>query len=235
MKNVSRMSKRNCSYKLVSRIFLSNEVSLFGVADLQGIAKLIGDDGLSFSRAISFAVPMNPEIMASIKQGPNRAYADEYEKVNKKINFISSTLVSHIKESGYSARAVPASERTDPIHILGDFPHKTAATRAGLGWIGRNCQLVTREHGPWLRLGTVFTNLPIKYGEPVIKSHCGSCKVCVQACPADAIVGNAWRPGVSRNTLLDVFRCDKWKKENYHQFHKGHICGICAAVCPFGK
>jgi epoxyqueuosine reductase QueG len=129
---------------------------------------------------------------------------------------------------------LPASIRTDKKDIKGVFPHKTAATRSGLGWIGKHCQLITREFGPWVRLGTVFTNMKLDCGPPIEKEFCGICTVCVDACPAGALKGSAWKPGIPREEIIDVFACDRWKKENYMQFHKGHNCGICSSVCPYG-
>jgi epoxyqueuosine reductase QueG len=218
-------------------------VDLFGLADLGGLVSVKDDSGEEFHNAISFAVPMNPGVMSGIKEGPNRYYAEEYARVNGLINAISSSLAGRLKSLGYQAKDLPASDRTDPVNLKGDFPHKTAATRAGLGWIGRNCQLITKQFGPWIRLGTVFVNVPGNLediesdglcSEAVTKSFCGDCHECVEACPADALVGNSWHPGVLREELLDAKRCDTWKKEHYYQFHKGHNCGICAAVCPFG-
>jgi epoxyqueuosine reductase QueG len=58
---------------------------------------------------------------------------------------------------------------------------------------------------------------------------------CVKACPAKALVGNSWFPGLAREEILDVQACDKWKKKHYPQFHNGHNCGICSAVCPYGS
>ena len=127
-----------------------------------------------------------------------------------------------------------ASDRTDPVNIRGDFPHKTAATRAGLGWIGRNCQLVTRPFGPWIRLATVFTDLRLTPSTPFDRDFCGKCQRCVEACPAAALKGGSWYPGMPREEILDAPACDAWKKENYFQFHEGHNCGICSAVCPAG-
>lgn len=172
--------------------------------------------------------------MKSIQQGPNQPYADEYTRVNIRINELSAMLAAEIENQGFRALSLAASERSDPINIKGDFPHKTAATRAGLGWIGRHCQLITREFGSWIRLGTVFTDMILPCGPPSIRSFCGRCTRCVQACPADALKGSAWTPGLAREEILDVRACDRWKKENYFQYHKGHNCGICSAVCPYG-
>ncbi len=227
---------RLVNMKTLISVFLSAQgIELFGFADLRGICNLASGEGRTFPRAVSFAVPMDAKIMAEIKKGPNQRYAEEYAGVNKKIDSLSRALVKRITEMGYCAKALPASARTDAAKMRGDFPHKTAATRAGLGWIGRNCQLVTKKHGPWIRLGTVFIELPVECAKPVNKSSCGGCRRCVEACPAGALVGNLWKPGTPRERLLDVGRCDQWKKEHYPQFHRGQNCGICAAVCPFGK
>ena len=129
---------------------------------------------------------------------------------------------------------ITASKRTDMVNIKGDFPHKTAATRAGLGWIGRHCQLVTRKFGLWIRLGTVFTDMTIPCGQPVERDSCGRCTRCVDACPAGALTGNAWYPGLPREDILDTRACDSWKIEHYFKYLKGHTCGICSAVCPHG-
>jgi epoxyqueuosine reductase QueG len=177
---------------------------------------------------------MNPRIMFSVQNGPNQAYAVEYARVNELINELSQALAAEIRSRGFRAKPLAASDRTDKVNIKGDFPLKTAATRAGLGWVGRNCQLVTRPFGPWVRLGTVFTDLELVCGPPIERSFCGGCTHCVKACPAGALQGGAWRPGTARKELLDARACDQWKKTHYWQYHQGHNCGICASVCPWG-
>jgi epoxyqueuosine reductase len=208
--------------------------ALWGAADLRAFDTPRDETGQKFPRAISWAVPMDPRTMAGIQKGPNRAYADEYTRVNQQITDVSAELAGAIKNQGFRSRSLAASHRTDTIHIRGDFPHKTAATRAGIGWIGRHCQLITRPFGPWVRLGTVFTDMAVSCGPPVEKNFCGNCHRCVDACPAAALTGRSWLPGVPRESLLDVRGCDDWKKQHYFQYHQGHNCGICAAVCPYG-
>jgi len=209
-------------------------IDLWGTADLRDFDTPQDESGRGFSVAVAWVLAMNPQIMASIKNGPNRAYADEYAHVNARINQSADALADEIRSRGFRAQALAASIRSDPVNIKGDFPHKTAATRAGLGWVGRNCQLVTRPYGPWVRLGTVFTDLKLPCGPPVEKSLCGKCTACVDACPAGALQGRAWHPGIPRKQILDVQACDQWKKKHYFQYHEGHNCGICSAVCPHG-
>lgn len=212
----------------------ANHITVWGAADLREFTTPTDASGDRYPRAVSFAIPMNPDIMVSIQDGPNQAYADEYARVNERINTLSADLAAEINRRESQALPLAASVRSDPVNIKGDFPHKTAATRAGLGWVGRHCQLITRPFGSWLRLGTVFTELDLPCGPPVEKDFCGRCTRCVEACPAGALKGNAWYPGLPREEILDVEKCDQWKKTHYYQFHKGHNCGICSAVCPYG-
>lgn len=212
----------------------AQSISLWGVADLREFPTPLDNSGQPYPSAISMALAMDPQIMATIQKGPNQAYADEYTRVNRRINKLSVNLAIEIIKRGDKALSLEASERTDTINIKGDFPHKTAATRAGIGWIGRHCQLITRPYGSWVRLGTVFTDMALPCGVPTNRSYCGRCAECVDACPANALIGNAWYPGLPREKILDVRACDRWKKEHYFQYHNGHNCGICSAVCPYG-
>jgi epoxyqueuosine reductase QueG len=208
-------------------------IEVWGVADLITFDTPEDSSGRKFPDAISFAVPMTAAIMAGIQSGPNREYADEYARVNDLINKVAGRLAAEIRGQGFQALDLAASVRSDPVNIKGDFPHKTAATRAGLGWIGRHCQLITRKFGSWVRLGTVFTDMALTGSSPVERGYCGTCTKCVEACPAGALQGGAWVAGMPREEILDVNACDRWKKENYYRFHKGHNCGICSAVCPY--
>jgi epoxyqueuosine reductase QueG len=209
-------------------------VTLWGVADLRGFSTPRDETGLPFPYAVSWAAPKSRAVMLAVQAGPNQAYADEYERVNHRIDVLSGALAAELQTRGFRSQPLAASKRTDTVHIQGDFPHKTAATRAGLGWVGRHCQLITRPFGPWIRLGTVFTDAELSCGPPIERSFCGRCTRCVDACPARALKGNAWSPTTPRESILDVQACDRWKKEHYFQYHQGHNCGICAAVCPYG-
>jgi epoxyqueuosine reductase len=130
-----------------------HEIALWGAADLRGFFTPTDETGERFPFALSWAIPMNPQIMASIQNGPTQAYAEEYARVNSHINELSLALAAEIKARGFRSKPLAPSERTDTVNIKGEFPHKTAATRAGLGWVGRHCQLITRLFGSWIRYG----------------------------------------------------------------------------------
>jgi epoxyqueuosine reductase QueG len=185
-------------------------------------------------QAVSILVQLDKDVAHAVAHGPNAVYYDEYKGKNALLDSVAGQVAARIRHAGRKALAVEASKRTDPVNIKGDFPHKLAAVKAGLGWIGKSSLFLTRTHGPWLRLATVLTDLPLAREAPIWKNQCGTCRKCQEACPAGAIQGNAWFPGLPREELVDVRRCDAWKIEHYAEF-KGQVCGICMAVCPYGQ
>ena len=112
--------------------------------------------------AITIGLPLSPPIVNNIVAGPNQAYYDEYLSLNDRLDLITEQLKIEIEESGYQAYAIPSSKRTDFVNISGEFSHKAAAVRGGLGWIGKSSLLITRQYGPRVRLSTLFTDAPLQ-------------------------------------------------------------------------
>ena len=218
--------------KEITRIMASHGCTLFGFADLKGLTP--GKLAI-YHRGISFVFQMEPWVMDQLAEGPTDAYSVLYKQVNLRIDALAEELVRALNLAGYQAWALPSSTRSDRVNIRGDFQHKTAATRAGLGWVGKNCQLLTKSWGPWVRLGTVLSDAPFEPARPVEKNLCGKCTQCIEACPASALKGGAWKPGVERHVILDARACDAYKKTHFYKFHGGHNCGICTQACPVGQ
>ena len=215
----------------VTKVLGELEVTFHGFAY---VGDIVSPKFKSLPFAITIGLSLSTTVVDNIIAGPNQAYYDEYISVNSKLDVITEHLKSEIERKGYRAYAIPSSKLTDFVNIKGEFPHKVAAVRGGLGWIGKSSLLVTKKYGPRVRLATVLTDLPFQTSEFLEKNYCRKCKKCADACPAGAILGNLWEQGVSREQLIDVKKCDLWITNNYSQF-SGLICGICIAVCPHGS
>ncbi len=118
----------------------------------------------------------------------------------------------------------------------GPVQDKFWAQQAGLGWIAKNGNVITRRYGSWVFLGEIITNLPLVADQPHT-AHCGSCTRCMMACPTEAIRA----PGV-----VDANRCIAYHTienratvlpeaiaTNLQNWVAG--CDICQDVCPWNQ
>lgn len=118
----------------------------------------------------------------------------------------------------------------------GPVMEKAWAEQAGLGWIGKHSNLVSSDHGSWLLLGEILTTLELETDEPAT-DLCGSCTLCIQACPTQAItepyVVDATRC-LSYLTIEHRGEADTIPTDLQRQFGN-HIfgCDDCLDVCPF--
>ncbi len=88
-----------------------------------------------------------------------------------------------------------------------------------------------------VRLSSILTDAPLTAEEPVDRSGCGSCTVCRDACPAGAIHGITWEPGLARNTLFDYQKC-RTAAQSRSLLGFGQsvdLCGKCIEVCPYTR
>lgn len=208
------------------------DIAISGYCDLSGIPNLPFPE---LTTGISLGINLNPEIVQSLKDGPGEDYVREYKQVNMRLFRVSEKISEFLKEKGYNTKIIPPTEKlNDPDNLLAAFPHKTAATSAGLGWIGKNDLLVTKKFGTAVRITTVFTDAPLKTATPTTKSYCGICEKCKIACPANAIRGAKWTLGMSREEFVDVRKCFDHSRNRGCETEAGHaICGICVGVCPW--
>ncbi len=205
--------------------------NLVGFADL---SECIPAKISSLKNAVSIAVRLSDPIIDEVIHGPTKEYAYHHHVVNALLNEIALKTSNLIQSSGYKAFPVPASQTTDKKMLRAIIPHKTAATRANLGWIGTNSLLVTPEFGPRVRLVTVLTDYPFEPNSPVEESRCNGCNECVDICPLKAIKGKNWRAGTERDDFLDAELCNQIIEESRRIFD-APICGRCMSQCPIGS
>jgi epoxyqueuosine reductase len=154
------------------------------------------------------------------------AWGRDYHKVlSKKLKALSQWLESQGEQI-----------QTRYYVDTGPVQDKVWAQRAGIGWIAKNGNLITRNYGSWVFLGEILTNLPLEPDRPH-SSHCGTCSRCLSACPTQAIVSPY---------VVDANRCIA-----YHTIENRSVtlpteiaknlqgwvagCDICQDVCPWNQ
>jgi epoxyqueuosine reductase len=149
---------------------------------------------------------------------------DYHGLIKGRLKLVAAWLVTQAKGS-----AVKVFVDTAPVM------EKPLAQAAGLGWAGKHSNLVSREFGSWLFLGSIFTDLPLT-PDQAETDHCGTCQACLDICPTKAF---------PRPYVLDARRCISYLTIE----HKGQIgrefrplignrifgCDDCLAVCPWNK
>lgn len=218
----------------VKALLHDNGAALVAFGDLTALPT---DSRKGMPVGIIFAMPLDPMITASLVDGPSPAYAAEYERLNEQLQVAGDCCATWLAARGHQAISqgvtVGALDRKTLSVVL---PHKTIATRAGLGWIGKCALLVTEAYGSAIRLNTVLTDAPLVTGTSIDHSRCGDCIACREACPGAAPTGENWNAGMPRKVLFDAFACFYAAKAQAEPQGIRHtICGRCIAACPWTR
>jgi epoxyqueuosine reductase len=155
------------------------------------------------------------------------AWGDDYHDV---VGARLHSLLSCIKET------VPEAEGKVCIDIQ-PVMDKAWAVRAGLGWLGKHTNVITPEYGSWVFIGELLLNLELEYDTEQVEDHCGTCTLCIDACPTGAI---------TEPYVVDSNKCISYAtielraaeipgevKENLEGWLYG--CDICQDVCPWNR
>lgn len=215
--------------KQLKSLLFENGASLVGFADLKEIT------GGDMPYGVSVAVALPPELVKSIHDGPNMDYYDAYHSINGKLDLLVTMGADFLKEKGFQAYAQTVDEVKEFDVYRTALPHKTVATNAGVGWIGKCALLVTEEFGSAVRLSSFITDAELECGSPITKSKCGDCMACTNACPGNAVSGKMWSAQVDRDSFFNPLACRKKAREIADErIHKEiTLCGKCIEVCPY--
>lgn len=215
---------------------LSWGADLVGVADLTPVTEYIRELGPNltrYPRAVAIGVFFPKAVIDELAHGPTHTYLHYYRVVNVRVDDIVLRLNNFLERQGFNTFPVPSSQRVSRDRLAGIFPHRLAASLAGLGWVGKSGSLITPAVGPRLRLGTVLTDAPLTPDQPV-SPRCGDCTRCRDACPAKAIKGVHFRAEDLLEHRLAPDLCDKYQDQVRASFGK-RVCGHCLAACPWGN
>lgn len=217
---------KNNNYSALKEFSQAQGIDLFGVAD---IIKIKNEFRLSpktlqnLDKAVCLGVMLSQAALSEIEDAPTKLYFHHYRTANNFLDQAALKLCNFIQKKGYSALAIPASQIVDWEKQSGHLSHKKLGVLAGLGWIGRNNLLVTKQLGSQFRLATILTNMPLKTDKP-LKEDCGSCSLCVKICPAGAIKLDP--------AEFDHIKCfEKLKSFQQQRLVDQYICGVCVNIC----
>ena len=151
---------------------------------------------------------------------------DYHEVIREKLNKLIESIKINVGE-------IHGRGFVDSAPVL----ERTWAQRSGLGWVGKNGNLINKENGSFFFIATLITDLDLEPDEPFAKDYCGTCTRCIDACPTDAIL-----PGkiVDGSRCISYFTIElkdmliptemKGKFENW-----AFGCDICQDVCPWNR
>lgn len=206
-------------------------------AKLMGAADLSGLLGGEMRTGVSVAVPLPEGIVRDLQIAPTIEYYHAYYALNAELDQMVACGAAFLREKGYASYAQTTRAVKTDADWRTPLPHKTVATQAGLGWIGKNCLLVTEKYGSAVRLSSLLTNAPLPADPPINQSRCGGCTVCVRSCPAKALTGALWNTQTAREELFRKEDCKKMQIERMKRATgiETDLCGLCFAVCPYTR
>ncbi len=154
------------------------------------------------------------------------AYGEDYHQV------IKSKLKALLEVINEKIGEVNGRAFVDSAPVL----DKAWAKRAGLGWIGKNTNLINTKTGSFFFLAELIVDIELEYDIPATADHCGTCTRCIDACPTEAIVAPY---------IVDGSRCISYLtielKNEIPQEFRGKMdnwmfgCDVCQDVCPWNK
>ncbi len=177
--------------------------------------------------AKNYYTPAQHETNSETGKVSRYAWGDDYHDV---IGPGLHSLLDWIKEKW------PATEGKVCVDIQPTMD-KAWAVRAGLGWLGKHTNVITPEYGSWIFIGELFLNIELAYDIEPIADHCGTCTLCIEACPTGAI---------SEPYLVDSNKCISYATielradeipADINEKLDGWLygCDICQDVCPWNR
>lgn len=155
------------------------------------------------------------------------AYGQDYHEV---IRAKLKELLNRVREQ---VGSIEGRGFVDSAPVL----ERAWAVRSGLGWIGRNGNLINKQSGSFYFIATLIVDLELEYDDPIAKDYCGSCNRCVETCPTDAILPDKVIDGskcISYYTIElkdELLPADMQGKFDDWMFG----CDACQDVCPWNR
>jgi len=180
--------------------------------------------------AIAVAYPSRMQNAPIGKKGARRGIfcraswgVDYHTALRERLKLLSAWLEEHVE-----------GVRIESMVDTGALVDRAVAERAGIGWSGKNCSIITPEFGSYVYLGELITNIPFAPDKPM-EDECGECRLCLDVCPTGALIQGGQLDAQrciafltqTKGTLPDEFR--------NHIGNRLYGCDTCQTVCPKNK
>ncbi len=155
------------------------------------------------------------------------AYGNDYhEVIRKKLKLFLQQIKEQVGE-------INGRGFVDSAPVL----ERSWAQKAGIGWVGKNGNLINKQSGSFFFIATLITDLELEYDDPFIKDYCGTCTKCIDECPTDAILPDKVVDGskcISYFTIeLKEALIPGEMKGKFDNWMFG--CDVCQDVCPWNR
>ena len=202
-------------------------------SDIKDVQK-IGPDSFDFPSMISMAVELPMEAVKEARDEPSAKLRESYKMANKKMMGASEAISEKLASAGYRSRVIHPAERPDTENLKGALSLKAVARCCGLGWIGKNGLLVTKDFGPRVRTIAILTDMPFEGQVEYLKSGCGECRACIDNCALKVLKDQTFQDHpVSRDSTIDWVKCGRFESRLIGDGSTPErACGKCIAYCP---
>jgi epoxyqueuosine reductase len=191
--------------------------------------KLLLDEAQSII-SIALAYPSKMKVRVTSKKRERRgifcraSWGEDYHHILRdRLRKLEEFILSKVPEANVKSMV-----------DTGELSDRAVAERAGIGWSGKNCSIITPEFGSYVYLGEMITNIPFEPDTP-IEDQCGDCTLCLDACPTGALVQggqlNAQRC-VAFLTQTKGFLPDEFREKLGNRVYG---CDSCQTACPKNK
>lgn len=180
--------------------------------------------------SIALAYPAKMKVRFQSKKGERRGIfcraswgVDYHHILRDRLKKLESFILSKVPDA-----------RVKSMVDTGELSDRAVAERAGIGWSGKNCAIITPEFGSYVYLGELLTSIPFEPDQP-IEDQCGTCNKCLEACPTGALVQggqiNAQRC-IGFLTQTKDFVPDEFREKIGNRIYG---CDSCQTSCPLNK
>jgi len=167
------------------------------------------------------------EQMPEVPRIARYAWGEDYHEV---IRTKLKTILSKVEEK---TGEINGRGFVDSAPVL----ERAWALRSGLGWVGKNGNLITKSTGSYFFIATLIIDLDLHYDDPFVKDYCGSCTRCIEACPTEAILPNKVVDGGKCISYFTIELKDALIPEEMQGKFGDWMfgCDVCQEVCPWNR